>query len=190
MTHTTEQGPSADAAEASESGATLSALVNRIAVALDKALPAGDVAALRRLSPDDPGSPGFWKIVVSYLEPAGALPDGGSSREEVEVRWAAILNVLARLGPLHRPGRRLGRALAACGFSELRLARLLRASGEPLVHESLMAGRFLAAKGEPADVTDLARLILSDGRSDADRVRRWIARDYYSLLITSSKEGD
>ena len=119
-----------DATESHETtGAGLRSVLNQIAYAIGNVLSAGDVASLRRLQPKDPSAPAFWRVAALYLTPAGMLPRGGEPLDAAERRWASILNAMARLTGLHRPGRRLGHALAASGFSELRFVRLLRARG-------------------------------------------------------------
>lgn len=177
-----------EAASPAGDTAGLHETVHRLGGLVAKALPAGDVAELRRLDPATPSCPAFWKLVVGELEPAGALRSGGPDREEQERRWAVILNVLAHLEALHEPGRAYGRALAACGFSEHRFGRLLRARGDTLWHQARRSGQFLAAHGQPADATGLAWLVLSEGRSDAQRARRQLARDYYRAHPTTEGE--
>jgi CRISPR type I-E-associated protein CasB/Cse2 len=171
--------PTADQEPASPAH-SLGKTINRIAAALQREVPPGDVAALRRLVPDDPSSPAFWRMVVNYLGPTGAIPDGGPARDEVERQWAAILGGMAVMQGLHQPGRRLGKALAASDLSELRFVRLLRAQDRQLLREVRTTARFLASKAEAVDWSDLARLVLTRDPDKAERVRRSFARDYYS----------
>ena len=161
---------------------TIGTLVGRIAHAIERGLTPGDVADLRRARPEEPGSPGFWKVVVHDLEPAGALPPGGPARDEAERRWASILFGLAHMGGLNQPQARLGRALAEAGFSELRFARLLGSRGEALLDAVRTTARYLAAKGQPADWADAARLVLAETGPAAERFRRQLARDYYRTV--------
>lgn len=181
------QQAAADIADPSGASDTagLADTVHRLGGIVSEALPRGDVAGLRRLDPSTPSSAAFWKLVVGELEPLGALRGEGSRREDQERRWAVIVNILAHLGPLNEPGRAYGRALAECGFSEHRFSRLLRARGETLWHQARRSGQFLAAQGQPADATGLAWLVLSEGRSDAQRARRQLARDYYRAHPTT-----
>jgi len=162
----------------------LESVVNQIAYAMRHTLGRGDVAELRRLHPKDPSAPAFWKIAASYLAPARMLPRGGQLLDEAERRWASILSAMAQTAGLHRPGRRLGNALAAAGFSELRFVRLLRARDKPLFQNVRTAAGYLAAKAEPLDCADIAYLVLSDGRPHSEAVRRRIARDYYGSMKT------
>jgi CRISPR system Cascade subunit CasB len=156
----------------------LSSLISSIAALIENSgiLSGGDLAALRRMDPRSPPA-AFFKIVGLVLD--GHLPAGAESLLERETRWAAIVNGLAHLGPRHSPGRRVGRALAETGFSELRFARLVRADEERLVDELPSLARFLAVKDVAVDWTDAARLILSAGGPSEEGVRRAIARDYY-----------
>jgi CRISPR system Cascade subunit CasB len=171
------------AREPRESMATTVACLAR---ALDGLSP-GDLAELRRMDPEDPGCPGFWKVVVSDLEPAGVLPAGGPLLDQAERRWAAVLQAMAIAHGFHQPGARLGAALAEAGFSELRFTRLLRARDNGLHDGVRLAARFLAAKGQVADFRGIADLVLSEGRPYSEDVRRRIARDYYRTLQQSQR---
>ena len=169
--------------ETTPSGSSgLGSVVNRIAVAMEREIMPGDVAALRRIDPNDPSCPAFWRMVVNHLVPTGAIPQDGPGRDEIERRWASILGGMALMQSLHRPGRRLGKALAAAGLAELRFVRLLRARDRQLFHEVQTTARYLASKAEPVDWADLARLVLTRNQRTAESVRRGIARDYYSAL--------
>lgn len=167
-------------------GKSLKSLIARLAALIASAndgkrpgFGPGDVAALRRLAPDSPWCPAFWRIAAGFLEPARQL-GGGPNREEAERRWAVILSILAHASSLHTPSKPLGAALAEAGFSEMRLLQLLRAEAASLLAAALQAARFLAAKGQEADLAQLADLVLSDGKPHADEVRRRVARSYYS----------
>ncbi len=153
-------------------------LVARLAAAVDEQLSPGDLADLRRLRPEDPSSPAFWKLCVAHL--STVLPPDGEHREEAERRWAAVLGVLAHLRGLHRPDRPLGRALAEAGLSELRLLRLLRARGQALYDVVRGVVHYLAQKAEPADLGQLADLVLDQDGDRAESIRRRIARDFYA----------
>lgn len=170
---------------ASSGAADLARTVHRVGGIVSESLPRGELAELRRLDPSSPSTAAFWKLVVGELEPLGALRGGGPRREEQERRWAVILNVLAHLEHLHRPGDGYGRSLAESGFSEHRFSRLLRARGDTLWHQARRSGQFLSAKNQPTDATGLAWLVLSEGRSDVQRARRQLARDYYRAHPTT-----
>ncbi|ACL64134.1 CRISPR-associated protein, Cse2 family [Anaeromyxobacter dehalogenans 2CP-1] len=161
---------------------SLSSRVNALARAIASGSP-GDVAALRRLTPDDPASPAFWRLAAAHLD--GALPaGGGEAREEAERSWAAVMSGMALTAGLHVPRRRAGAALAQAGYSELRFERLLRASGPQLFREVRAAAAFLASKAVEFDWTDLAALVLGDGGPSAERTRRALARSFYQQLPT------
>lgn len=156
--------------------------VHRIAAALARDVgrfTTGDVAALRRMDPRRIDAAAFWKIEAIFLD--DLLPGEAEARARQETRWAAIITGLALLGPLHRRGARLGDALRAAGFSEVRFVRLLRADPEALLDELPSLARQLAAKGTPVDWADAARLLHIDDRDGerAERHRRALARDYY-----------
>jgi CRISPR type I-E-associated protein CasB/Cse2 len=169
--------PENDSRAANGAAPDLRTVVNRAAHAVDRALSPGDVAALRRLDAEDPSAPAFFKAAAQLLE--GVLADRDPARSQDERRWAAILSALAVAKGLHRPGRPLGAALAAGGFAELRLTRLLRARGDQVFPAVRGAAQFLAAKAEPFDALHLALLVLSEGRADEEKVRRDVARSFY-----------
>jgi CRISPR system Cascade subunit CasB len=89
---------------------------------------------------------------------------------------------MALLEGLHAPRARLGAVLAESGFSELRFERLLRAHGEALWDAVRRMAHFLASKAASVNQADIAWLVLSDDRSDAERVRRRLARHFYGAL--------
>ncbi len=167
--------------------ASLASLVGRIAAELAEA-DTGTLAELHRLTPDDPGGPAFWRIVVTRLDP-GHLPPGGPGRDEALRRWAVILRATAQLADPRDPGTHLGQALAEAGVSELRLNKLLRASGETLFDAIRSITHQLASKAQPANPIDLARLVLSDGRSDEQSVRQRIANDYYKVVFQDERKA-
>ncbi len=167
---------------------SLSSLVGRIAADIAEAS-TGELAELRRLTPDDYGGSAFWRVVITRLDPE--LLSDEPARASALRQWAIILRALAELGDLHDPRHRLGSSMAEAQVSELRLNRLLRASGEALFDEVRRITRQLVSRGAAVDATDLARLILSDGRSDELSVRQRIANDYYRQLYRQQeKEGN
>ena len=161
---------------------TLRALVGRLVHVVEQALSPGVLAALRRLDLEDPSDPAFWQVMVASVEPSWTMPSRDlATKDEAERNWACVLNALVLMAGLHQGGRGLGNALAAAGFSELRLSRLLRASGAGLRTEVRLAARYLGSKAEPSNHADLATLVLGRGDPD-DRTRRQIARNYYRTL--------
>lgn len=150
----------------------------RFAAALRSgAISAGDVASLRRMDPLRLDSPGFWKLAGMYLD--RVLPGEADDRRRKETAWAAVAISLAHLGDLQQSDRRLGRALADAGYSELRFVRLLRADEERLLDELPQLARYLAAKSVSADFSGAALLLVG---SRPENSRRHLARDYYTAL--------
>jgi CRISPR system Cascade subunit CasB len=171
-----QDSPNAPSAEPT-ADRSLRQVISRLAVAMDRELSPGTVAALRKLDPSSFGNPAFWHVVTQYL--GDQLPAGGEGRDAAERRWAAVLCGMATTAGLNRPGRSAGEALADAGYSELRFDRLLRATGDRLHVGLRAAGHFLASKGEHADWTDLARLALTEGSERTESARRTLARTYY-----------
>lgn len=169
-------------AQAEAPGSSIATLVATIAGMLRATaglMTVGDVAALRRMDPRQPPA-AFFKIEGVLLD--SSLPGDENRRIESETRWAGIVAGLAHLGNRHQPGRRLGQTLADVQYSDIRFARLIRADAERLVDELPALARFLAAKDVQVDWSDAATLILSAGRSDEEKIRRHIARDYYGAV--------
>jgi CRISPR system Cascade subunit CasB len=169
-----------DRGEPGETSRDLRTIVARIAGIIARELSPGEVAALRRLAPDEPYAPAVWKVFAMALDEV--VPPDGPAREEAERRWAAILCGLAITQGLHRAGRPLGAALASAGFSELRFTRLLRARGDQMFAALRGAAQYLASKALSFDALDLARLVLSEDGPREERTRRDIARSYYRQL--------
>ena len=163
----------------------LVSLVTNIARAMQSEIPPGEIAALRRLPPGLPDSPAFWKITGLFLDPAGVLPGDSRDRDDAERRWGTILQAMATLKGLHVYGRRLGHVLAESEISEMRFLRLLRSSGERLAQELRAVVHYVGSKALATDLSDVARLILSDGGKDGEAVRRGFARDFYSRFEQS-----
>lgn len=167
-----------ETAHAPSRSSDLSTLVARLARHLSEAGP-GDVAALRRLRPGSPQVGAYWKLLAAVLEPAEQLPGEVSAREVAERRWAVILAAMAEAEGFHAPSQRFGRVLAECGVPEVRVLKLLRASGDALADAVRVTVHHLVSRGARFDQTALAALVLSDGRSDEERVRRGIYRDFF-----------
>ena len=158
---------------------SLEQVIGRIAETIDKLLPPGDVAELRRLK-QGTFSPSFFKIIAGNLSLIQSWPAQGPSRDDYEYRWGVILQAMAKLKGLHKLTESLGKTLAREGYSELRFVRLLRSHDNALAHEIRTCAQFLAAKSSACNQVDLAYLVLSDKRMDAETIRRRIARSYYS----------
>ncbi len=74
---------------------------------------------------------------------------------------------------------RLGTALAGV-VDERRVLQLLRARGTALADGVRMVVHHLVSKGVAFDQSDLARLVLSDGRGDEEAVRRDVYRFFFA----------
>jgi len=137
----------------------------------------GELAELRRLDPESPSAPAFWRLVAR-------VPEGdahASGRVSQESKFAVVLKTFAQLRDAHRAGRPLGVALAESGLDERRLIQLLRARRAALAHAIRTVCHFLASKGAVVDAMDFARLVLSDGARVEweEGVRRSVARDFF-----------
>jgi CRISPR system Cascade subunit CasB len=166
---------------------SLKKAVTRISQAIDRELSSGDVAELRRLRANDPSCSAFWRVTALFLDSESILPEGGPARDRAENRWATILQAMATLRGLHQPHASFGRSLAEADLTELRFIRLLRARGERLADAVRTATHLLASKGVPTNPVDISYLVLSDGRGDEEKVRRRIARGFYSRFDRSEK---
>jgi CRISPR type I-E-associated protein CasB/Cse2 len=141
-----------------------------------KHLGTGPLAELRRLRAD---ADDRWRSATFYQVYGEISPDHAGS-EAHERRWAMILAGMATL--THEHGPSLGRALAAAGFAERRLVRLLDADDDHLPSELRAVVSFLASKGSTLDWRDLAALVLSVDAEHRDAVRRRIAAAYFRNL--------
>lgn len=145
----------------------------------DSALSTGDMAELRRVQPEEPYTPALWKLMED-LDLQGR--PGWLDQEQRETRWAALMMGMAMNAGLHDYDVPLGEALAEAGWSELRFVRLLRATDTRLIEEVRRMAQYLGSKDQPADWTDVGRLLFSQDGDIADTIRRNIARPYYRRL--------
>jgi CRISPR system Cascade subunit CasB len=143
------------------------------------ALGTGPLASLRRLDPRTaPAEPALLRLLVHEL-PEGWL------RADIMHDWALIIHCFALAAPeQHRGGAPFGAALHAAGYSETRLLRLLKAGQPELAVLLPRACRFLVAKTERLNPSELARFVLAVRRAEADpdaaeSARTRIACDYY-----------
>ena len=150
----------------------------------------GDLAALRRMVPDDPGAVAFWRLMAQHDLLGSPV---------VERKWALILHGIALMTPTgggdgasrtaHDPRMAVGRALFLGGesarstafYSETRLNRLLMARGTVLRTLLARMFRMLAGAGVSFNWREMAQFILNDGFSErnAEDGRRRIASAYY-----------
>jgi CRISPR system Cascade subunit CasB len=153
-----------------ENGALFS-IVGRLTNVIDKILGNGEVADLRRLRPEDPACPEFWKVMAEYWD----MPyDNDEARKR-----ACLLSGLARTKGLHDFHASLGKALVDAGYSELRFVRLLRAQDKGLFKEIELMAEFLNSKGQSANWAQVAELLFTQDDEKMESLRRRIARDYF-----------
>lgn len=151
-------------------------------------LSTGDRAALRRIYLTKRHEADG--VVIGLLHRAGVvLP----SRAEVFAPWRLLAHVAALLSGTggeqpHEPGRRVGSALHAAGYSDNRLMRLTAARGEALNGQIIRAVRMLArARQTPVDLWTLFHLAGRDA-DEAEEARIRIAQDFYTAKARA--EGD
>ncbi|ROR32700.1 type I-E CRISPR-associated protein Cse2/CasB [Inmirania thermothiophila] len=143
--------------------------------------PTGERAALRRMSPGQPPPLYFYRFALRHLP---------GNWEAVEADWVTLTAGMALMAPnAHRPGFSLGTALGEAGYSEGRMERLLQSDGDTRRILFLRAVRFLAAKAQPFDWLDGARLLLTRDAKKREGVHRRIARDFYTLVDQQKKSA-
>jgi CRISPR system Cascade subunit CasB len=158
---------------------SLASMIGRISSLIaSEHFPNSDRATLKRMDPKNEPPLGFYRFAFRHLP-----PDWPTQRKA----WQTILNGMALMSPhIHRPDQPLGKVLANAGYSEARLERLLGSEDETQRILLLRAVRFLAAKKQPVNWVDLARLLLTGERSKREDLHMSIARHYYQNL--ESKE--
>ncbi|MEJ5207097.1 type I-E CRISPR-associated protein Cse2/CasB [Denitratimonas sp. CY0512] len=156
---------------------TLASTVARLAAVIGNPhYPAGDRAALRRWSMNQPAPLAFYRLWLRHANEE--LPP--ESRTEA---WLLLTWCMATLGhDTHTPTRRIGQALAESGFSEGRLERLLSAPDAVRPELFMSAVRFLAAKGERFDLVEAARFLLTTDGAQRDGINRRVAETFYRHL--------
>jgi CRISPR system Cascade subunit CasB len=171
--------------EVSTLKASVRSVVGKIAYAMEHYLSNGDLAQLRRISPEEPYTPALWKMLLTYVPESWTR---GPKQEEKESQWAALLQGMAMTTGLHDPNVSLGKALVATGWSELRFVRLMQARKNDLFKEMRRLASFLASKSQTADWSDIAQLLFNQQGEWAEHHRRRIARDYYHALYQQEKD--
>ena len=146
------------------------AFVNAVR-ALLRAERRGDLAELRRLTPEQPSAPAFFRILARVAPEAGV---------ETMRRYAHFLRILA-LNPEALSGDRLGAVMAASGVSESRVQRLLTARGAAMCVQLRLIARRLANSGN-LPWRGFADLLLTTDDEQAENARLRIARDYWRAL--------
>lgn len=142
-------------------------------------LSTGEVAELRRISPEEPFTPALWRLLLMF-----DLDDSsyGINQELWERRWATLLMGMAHNTGLHNYSTPFGQALAEAGWSELRFVQLMRAKGETLEKHLRRVAQFLGSKQQEANWTDVAWLLFFQTGDTGDKVRLNISRDFYVTL--------
>ncbi len=156
-------------------------IVGKVAAMMQQegALSNGEMADLRRISPDQPFTPPLWRILMMLdLDES----PGWIRQEQWERRWATLFMGMAHCAGLHSYDSSLGEALAEAGWSELRFVQLMRAKDETLETHLRRVAQFLASKNQEANWTDVARLMFFQSGEAGEKVRLSISRDYYSKL--------
>lgn len=151
-------------------------------------LSTGDRAALRRIYLTKRHEADG--VVIGLLHRAGVTVP---VHADAFAPWRLLAHVAALLSgtggePPHAPGRRLGTALQAAGYSENRLLRLTAARGTALHGQIIRAARMLAQGGQaPVNLWALFHLAARD-TAKAEEARISIAQHYYAAVARS--EGD
>jgi hypothetical protein len=167
----------------------LRAMATRLGV-LVKAEARAELASLKRLNPDYPDKPAFYRLVADCVPRRfmgdGSLPLGAPGSEtDMACRLATIASILA-LRPDRLRSWGLGRAMAEAGVSEQRFSMLLTSRGPVLRDLARRLARRLARAAEALPYLDLGRLILMDGLGEhddeAEAVRIALAGEYQSAV--------
>jgi len=154
-------------------------VIGKISGLLKNRLSTGELANLRRASPEEPYTPALWKVLFECVPESWTA---GANRDLKERRWAALLMSMAACPNLHDPTVSVGEALAEAGWSELRFVRLMKFKDKDLFLAMRRLAAYLVSKNQAANWTDLADLILDQNGPWAEKHRRRISRDYYSKL--------
>jgi CRISPR system Cascade subunit CasA len=142
----------------------------------------GSVARLRTMQVETPMEAEFFTIEAKYIDPAkSTLPSVASSEAEANRRWTTIVRLAALSMSLHCGGWPTGKALAQAGLSCLRFERLLNAENKANLDGSMDSTiRFLSSKRVKFNLTDLAYLYLWPKSTEANHIRRRLAKDFYT----------
>lgn len=151
--------------------------------------PRGDLAELRRMKPDSPDKPVFWRLLAEQDLIGNA---------ERESKWAMIIHGMALMTPRNPTGGNasshegrtpVGQALYLGGetqrstayYSEARLNRFLTARGPMLRTLLTRMFRMLSSADVSFNWWEMAHFILvADSNEEAaEMARRRIARAYY-----------
>jgi len=158
-------------------------LVPRLAAIIHgERFPNGERARLKRMGVSGPTPLSYHRFVLRHV------PERWQGEQQA-LAWRTLITGLAQQHQKpHNPSVPLGRALADCDYSELRLESLLAAEGRVLATLLLRAAARLAAKRVRCNWKDIAWLLFARGDETRERVNRRIARDFYR--ISSTSDGD
>jgi CRISPR-associated protein Cse2 (CRISPR_cse2) len=135
----------------------------------------GTIASLRR------GDPAMVARQAAFYRLLARQHDVELDHDTI-LRWAAAVQLIAIAGRQKSDYRKGdGEALAAAGYPESRLARLLASRDDGYRDQAVLCARFLHSRNASSSMLELAELVLTEGRreSRAERLRHRIARDYY-----------
>lgn len=154
-----------------------------------EALSAGERSAIRRHTADTRLAAAFWRFLFAIDEDSTLLQLGDAESERT---WAALISSMAQVigtdPSMHDRSLPLGTALATCGWSDTRLRQLLGARPPTLFQHVRRMGSFLASKGQRADWSDVARLLLFIDGPRGETIRMNIARRYYSTIYHNQRD--
>ena len=170
----------------------------------------GDLAALRRMDPDDPAP-----AAIRLMAERGLLDSRSRSVEErpVEEKWALILHGIALMTRTSgttsqdrtaHSGAPVGRVLfqgdGSGGergyYSPSRFNRLMAARGPMFRTLLIRMFRTVAAANQPFNWYQMAELIQHDGldepkaKVEAKRIRQLIAGDYYQAEVNAAPKPE
>lgn len=140
----------------------------------------GDLAELRRISPQKPFTPALWRVLI---ELGLDKPPGGQRQTDWERKWATLLMGMAICNGLHDYDTPFGKALAEAGWSELRFAQLMQTSGTTLEIHIRRVAQFLASKNQKSNWADVRKLLFYQEGKIAEEIRITISRHYYQALF-------
>ncbi|MEX0681588.1 MAG: type I-E CRISPR-associated protein Cse2/CasB [Balneolales bacterium] len=142
----------------------------------------GEMADLRRISPEKPFTAALWRILLDF--DLDKSPQG-VKLTDWERKWATLLMGMAVCNGLHVYEVPFGRALADSGWSELRFAQLMQATGKTLEIHLRRVAQFLASKGQKANWAEVRKLLFYQEGEFAEDIRLSISRHYYQAIYQS-----
>ncbi len=148
-------------------------------------LSTGDLAELRRISPDKPFTSVLWRLLMELEIDQSPY---WIRQQEWERRWATMMMCMAHCVGLHNYNTSFGQGLAEAGWSELRFVQLMRAEGQILEKLLRRVAQYLSSKNKKVNWTGAAELIFFQHGKRAQEKRLDISRDYYKTIYQSEKQ--